>query len=115
MSDLNNWIPCSERLPEPNVKVLTTCRRNNIFGKNVYFLFTGVWIPDKTVLSEDKWSDIDDDCCCEIYDEDTDNYYCKEGWYEETTQGDSDHMSWYMSTDVIAWMPLPEPYRGEQG
>ena len=47
------------------------------------------------------------------YDEDEDELYIHEGWYEFTTQGNADLMNWYINAEVVAWMPLPEPYREE--
>ena len=47
------------------------------------------------------------------YKEDEDEFYIPEGWYEFTTQGNGDLMNWFINAEVIAWMPLPEPYREE--
>ena len=77
-----------------------------------YFQTLGVWIPPLTVKAEDKWTQDSDTEDLEVYDEDTNTYYCEAGWYEETTQGDGDNMSWKMNADVIAWMPLPVTYKG---
>ena len=61
----NNWIPCSERLPQQGQEVICQCRANII-----------------KVLKLDANGD----------------------WYQ-----DAEHC--YMGGFVIAWMPLPEPYR----
>ena len=63
----NNWIPCSERLPQQGQEVICQCRANII-----------------KVLKLDANGD----------------------WYQ-----DAEHC--YMGGFVIAWMPLPEPYRAE--
>ncbi len=108
----DRWIPVTERLPKPNTNVIMQCRAKGYKEKYRYFQTIGCYIPALTVKSEEKWND---DCeGVEIYDEKTDSFYCKEGWYEETTQGDGDYMSWYMGANVIAWRPLPEAYTEEE-
>lgn len=80
----NNWIPCSERLPK------------------IY----------------------EDTCTSEIvlvqgYDKILDYEWQAMGWYAEETK------QWYFAEckntdkpinwiDIIAWQPLPEPYKGEE-
>ena len=75
----NDWIPCSERLPEINCRlklvdqisddVLVTDRNGNI--RHAYLTNCGYFEPTFCTVEEG------------------------------------------MSVDVIAWMPLPEPYREE--
>lgn len=100
------WIPVTEKLPKPNTNVILKCRAEGYTEKYRYFITIGCYIPALTVKIEEKWNDEFEEV--EVYDEKNDTYYCKEGWYEETTQGDGDHMSWYMSAEVIEWRPLPE-------
>lgn len=108
----DRWISVTERLPKPNTNVIMQCRAKGYKEKYRYFQTIGCYIPVLTVKSEEKWND---DCeGVEIYDEKTDSFYCKEGWYEESTQGDGDYMSWYMGANVIAWRPLPELYMEEE-
>ena len=45
----DRWIPVTERLPEPDVNVLITCQRKNMYGGYSYFQTIGVWIPEKTI------------------------------------------------------------------
>lgn len=61
------WIPCSERLPDKNGYYLATCER---FGRNA----------EKEVITD----------------------------FVELYRG-----IWIEPGDVIAWMPLPEPWKGE--
>lgn len=112
MSDMEKWIPCNEQMPEPDKLVLMQCRGKSAVSGYRYFQVLGVWIPPLTIKAADKWTDESYDV--EVYDEDTDEYYCESGWYEETTQGDGDGMSYRMSAEVTAWMPLPETYKGEK-
>ncbi len=63
----NDWIPCSERLPD----------------KSGEYLVTDYGWPTTTV--------------------DVVEFFCKNGVSE-----------WVSYDHVVAWMPVPEPYRGEQ-
>ena len=108
------WIPCKDKMPEPDQLVLMQCRGKKWPSGYRYFPVIGVWIPPLTVKAEDKWAQDYDTEDLEVYDEDTDTFYCEAGWYEETTQGDGDGMSWKMHADVIAWMPLPAAYKGDK-
>lgn len=68
------WIPCEDRLPEPNLAVLGYAPKfNNIY--TVYYDSVCGWMI---------WSP--------VYDEPFPSF-----------QG-----------EIVAWMPLPEPYRGER-
>lgn len=109
-----DWIPCKDKMPEPDQLVLMQCRGKKWPSGYRYFPVIGVWIPPLTVKAEDKWAQDYDPEALEVYDEDTDTFYCETGWYEETTQGDGDGMSWKMHADVIAWMPLPAAYKGDK-
>ena len=69
------WIPCEERLPEPNVAVLGYAPEfNNIFA--VYYDSVCGWMI---------WSPV----------------------YDETFPS--------CQGEIVAWMPLPEPYREREG
>lgn len=67
------WIPCSERLPENDERVLAT----NAWGE--------------VTIAERIYPPIDDTC-----------WFIHDGNTNATID------------DVVAWMSLPEPYRGEQ-
>lgn len=107
------WIPCSERLPEDRVDVLVCYRYWQQYAKRYVYTIVNGWYAHKYSVKENVFSEWEQDC---DYKEDEDEYYIQEGWYEFTTQGNSDLMSWYIcGAEVIAWMPLPEPYKeGEQ-
>lgn len=47
-----------------------------------------------------------DECEGGIYDEETDEFYCEEGWYEDN---EYEEIHWKVSDPVTHWMPLPEP------
>lgn len=67
MPKVGEWIPCSERLPDPEDDVIVTCKSCHTEKK---YISTG---------------------------------------YRSCKTGEWNHFS----DDVIAWQPLPEPYREE--
>ena len=106
------WIQCSERLPEDRVDVLVCYRYWQQYAKRYVYTIVNGWYAHKYSVKENIFSEWEQDC---DYKEDEDEYYIQEGWYEFTTQGNSDLMSWYIcDAEVVAWMPLPEPYRAER-
>lgn len=62
------WIPCSERLPEESGS----------------YIVSGKWASGKVAVGDCEYS--------------KDDGYFRTAW----------------NFDVIAWMPLPEPYKGEE-
>lgn len=96
------WIPCSERLPEDTV--IVTVETKTFKHK---YVCEAVWVPRWSKKAEyDNWED------CSEYNEDEDEYYVLEGWYERVHNWD-EYSFVGIEDDVIAWMPLPEPYKGE--
>ena len=84
-----SWISVDARLPEPNTPVLLD------IGK--MFPLRAIWAGKHTVS---VGTDVDD---CGEYDEETDEYYCPEGWYE-WNQCEDNH--WRVTETPRAWMPL---------
>lgn len=95
--NLNEWIPVSERLPE-------TDNKNEINGYNVL-----LWVANKTHPEREP----------QIYlgklrkvngDDGSGNF-----WGIETKPCDWTIWGWsyFNEPEVIAWMPLPKPYRAE--
>ena len=68
----NNWIPCSERLPEIRKDVLAVVKYSGFMGMH------GTWIKIGHLESDNEWLG---DC---------------------------------IGGKVIAWQPLPEPYREQE-
>ena len=97
-----HWIPCSERKPEDTAIVTVETKT----FKNKY-VCEAVWIPRWSKKAEfDDWED------CSEYNEDEDEYYVLEGWYERVHNWD-EYSFVGIEDDVIAWMPLPEPYKAD--
>ena len=85
----NNWIPCSERLPEER-EWIGTKRFGTTISDEVYVTFEA---PDGQRF--------------------TDHISFQNG---KLSASDAERMRvWYKGAKPIAWQPLPEPYkRGEQ-
>ncbi len=106
------WIPVSERLPEAETEVFITAKRkyrDGTYGEIV--TVTTAMYEDGTVLENDScwnWAEINGE-----WDEENDCYIVPEGWWEDRHYNPDDVYNNAVDDEVIAWMPLPEPYRGE--
>lgn len=105
------WIPCSERLPEREQEVLI-CTEKKLVGQDAYIdsIVTPALYEDGTMLENDsKWHWVDMDYAG--WDEEEDCGIIPEGWWENRhfyPDGDYNNV---VDRKVIAWMPLPEPYK----
>ena len=85
-----SWISVDERLPEPGNPVLLD------IGKK--YPIRALWAAKNTVrvgTDVDDWGE---------YDEETDEYYCPEGWYE---WNEHEEVHWAVSETPRAWRELP--------
>ena len=89
------WIPCSERLPEDIRPVIVTWK--NTDPKSYYQYIVGKHFTGTACYKNGKWY-----------------------WYSSTTEdmlaeyGRYDSEEFDEAIECIAWMPLPEPYKGEE-
>lgn len=85
------WIPCEERLPEDIRPVIVTWKNND--PKSYYQYIVGKHFIGTAHYHKDKWY-----------------------WYSSVTEdllaeyGKCDTEEFDEAIEVIAWMPLPEPY-----
>ena len=94
-----SWISVDERLPEPGMPVLLD------IGKK--FPIRALWAKKHTVR---VGTDVDDRG---EYDEETDEYYCPEGWYE---WNEHEEVHWAVSEETPrAWRELPQPFSAAPG
>lgn len=106
----NKWIPVSEGLPENETEVEICCVRKYIGAgdeKKISRITARAFYTDGTMTTEDSsftWEDTND----WEYVEEKDAYIIPEGWWEFVTF--SEQFS-AVDAEVIAWMPLPEPYK----
>ena len=93
------WIPVTERLPKCEEEVYIQTK-NGTMTTAVYEY--GTMPNEKSIWN---WNDIDFD-----YDEETDTYLVSKGWWEYRHYNLDDVYNNKVDEEVIAWMPLPEPY-----
>ena len=105
------WIPVSERLPQTETEVFITAKRKYRDGAYREIVTTAMY-EDGTVLENDScwnWNEINGE-----WDEENDCYIIPEGWWENRHYNPDEVYNNAVDDEVIAWRPLPEPYRGEQ-
>ena len=110
MPTVGEWIPCSERLPDNEQEVeITYVKKYWKTGEPLYF--TGrAFYTDGTMNTEESiytWNETDN----WEYNENLDTYIIPEGWWECVGFAEEFYA---VDTPVIAWMPLPEPYKEEE-
>ena len=96
----NGAVSVSERLPEPNTKVLA--HYFNVLGNGR--TICAIWVPAKS-----RSNDIsDDDNDFTEYDEETGKHYWPEGWYETIEHSDELGYIKVYEGEVACWQPLPQ-------
>ena len=91
------WTQVEDRLPDPCVPKNVCVERD---GKR--FVLRAAYAAPKT-LEMSMEADGGD------YDEETDTYWCEEGWYE---WNDQEEIHWQITARVVAWQDLPESPKG---
>lgn len=108
---VGEWILCSERLPENETEVEISCIRRYIGAgneKKVAYITARAFYTDGTMTTEDSSFYWEDTYNWE-YDEEKDAYIIPEGWWEYVTFSEQFGV---VDAEVVAWMPLPEVYKG---
>lgn len=91
---MSKWISVDERMPEVGVPVIAYYKNQCGKGRRI----RAAYAAPKS-LEADLESDFGE------YDEETDTYWCPEGWYE---QNEHEETHWQVDEDVTLWQPLPE-------
>ena len=94
------WIPVEEEMPEQN-KAVNVIVLSTTTGKQCRTI--AYFIPEKTILAADFLEDDAEDL--EVYDENIDDYWVKEGWFEYQTEAET---HWFISDKVTHWLPIPK-------
>lgn len=100
---VRRWIPCSERLPEPETEVLTVCKRGEISFVVPAMYEDGKMLRDDSIWN---WNEIEG---YGLYSEDADDWFIPEGWWEYRQFNDDDVYNNLIDCAVTHWQPLPEP------
>lgn len=107
--DSNRWIPVSRQLPENGNPVIVTARRND--GARGYFIYKACYNAPQTHTTEDYgW---DSEYIDSEYDEENDCFWVPECWFEDNAIEDNGNYMLDDEFDILAWQPLPEPYKAE--
>ena len=104
----NGWILCSEKMPNVEEEVYILAKRKYRDGSYKYITTTALY-EDGTVLENDScwyWEDIDGE-----WDEENDCLIIPEGWWEYKHYNPDGVLNNAVDDEVIAWQPLPQPYR----
>ena len=107
------WIPCSEGKPKCEQEVLV-CTEKKLLGENAYIdsIITPAIYEDGTMPEDESmwsWNDMDFD----EWDDENDCGIIPEGWWENRHFNRDDDYNNPIDRKVVAWMPLPEPYAGD--
>ena len=106
------WIPVNERLPKCEQEVLI-CTEKKLVGKDACIdsIITPAIYEDGTMLEVEsmwRWDDIDFD----EWDDTEDCGIIPMGWFENRHFNPDEVYNNPVDRKVVAWMPLPEPYKG---
>lgn len=85
----NRWIQCSERLPVEDGEYLCQWK------------FNGQYVMDILCFSND------------LFEVDEFDFYEYKGMKKKAFYGCDSEFGYFEHNNIIAWMPLPEPYKGE--
>ena len=102
----DGWIPVEERLPEDGSRVLTVIKHHKWIAD-----YDSLWVPDCEKTQHPEYTEV----CEAISSEEGWTYRCHEMDYEvdEAYIKPKRDIANPVS-EVIAWRPLPEPYRPER-
>ena len=107
MFESTSWIPVEERLPEPNTRVLVTLKHHRWISD-----YGSVFVPEDEKIDHQEYTEV----CEAVYMPDI-------GWKYAEAEADYGEAFAFVKpekdmscpiVEVIAWQPLPEPYRKEE-
>jgi len=104
--DILQWISVTERLPEPEQRVLA-CTETHCSNGEIYKHVTTAMYEDGNMWREDSSWNFNDFDNLENYDEEQDDYKIPEGWWEYTIYNDEEG-NYRIDDFVTHWMPLPK-------
>ena len=96
---MDSWIPVAQALPDTTKKVLAAYL-NKLGNRRIVI---ANWVQARTQKSELG----DEELSITEYDESSDEFFLKEGWYECVENCEEYSMWWIYEGEVTHWMPLP--------
>lgn len=91
------WINASEQKPDPLIPVIVFVE---YAGAANGIILLAIYAPEKTLLQHEDWQGD------EHWDEETGEYWAKEGWYEHV---EYDVSYRHINGDVTHWQNIPLP------
>lgn len=106
------WIPVSERLPLCEQEVLICTQSRSISGETKSIITSAIYEDGnmRECYSRWHWEDIE----YESWDEEEDCGIIPEGWWEYRHYNPDEVYNNLVDDFILAWMPLPQPYKEEQ-
>lgn len=112
----DRWIPVTERLPKCEQEVLICTKKKTYIHEKSGFewcfnpIVTPAMYEDGTMLEvNSKWHW--EDCDWAGWDEEEDCGIIPEGWWENRKFNPDGEYNHEIDVEVVAWRPLPEPYK----
>ena len=103
----DGWIPVEERLPEAGERVIATIKHHAWISD-----YDQNWVPESEKTMHQEYTE---SCEAVMTKGDIWSYRCKEDDYDiDTASAHPGKSLAYPIAEVIAWRPLPEPYRPER-
>ena len=100
----DGWIPVEERLPEAGERVIATIKHHAWISD-----YDQNWVPESEKTMHQEYTE---SCEAVMTKGDIWSYRCKEDDYDiDTASAHPGKSLAYPIAEVIAWRPLPEPYR----
>ena len=93
------WVECAKQMPAADVIVLAFYKNSRGLDRRI----RAKWVPAKTLEVSGDCDDFGE------YDEDSDVYWCPEGWYEVINNWDDFRAIAVHEGVITHWMPLPPP------
>ena len=103
----DGWIPVEERLPEAGERVIATIKHHAWISD-----YDQNWVPESEKTMHQEYTE---PCEAIMTENGIWSYRCKEDDYDiDTASAHPGKSLDYPIAEVIAWRPLPEPYRMER-
>lgn len=100
LSGYPGWIRIADQMPDSGNIVIICVEYKNNSDQVIRRILRAMWAAKFSFEAHEDSAE----SWCE-YSEESDCYYCPEGWYE---QNHAEEINWQIQGTVTHWMPLPE-------